>query len=81
LAILTPGNKTRKCRDFDKYSVMRIIGVLREKGVYEQYSDRKYDAILEQPGKDSPYRRYLGIGLEQHSLVMEIRRIVAEYEL
>ena len=79
--ILIPGNKARKCRDFDKYSVMRIIGVLREKGVYEQYSDRKYDAILEQPGKDSPYRRYLGMGLDECSLLVEIRRIVAECEL
>lgn len=30
---LTPGTKARKCRDFDKYNLMRIIGVLREKGV------------------------------------------------
>jgi len=79
--ILIPGSKARKCRDFDKYSVMRIIGILREKGVYEQYSDRRYDAILEQPGKDSPYRRYLGMGLEQHSLLFEIRQIVSRFQL
>jgi hypothetical protein len=60
---------------------MRIIGVLREKGVYEQYSDRKFDAQLEPSYADSPYRRYLGMGLEQHSLLVEIRRIVAECEL
>ena len=81
VAILIPGSKARKCRDFDKYSVMRIIGVLREKGVYEQYSDRKFDAQLEPSYADSPYRRYLGMGLEQHSLLVEIRRIVAECEL
>ena len=79
--ILIPGSKARKCRDFDKYSVMRIIGILREKGVYEQYSDRRYDAILEQPSKDSPYRRYLGMGLEQHSLLFEIRQIVSRFQL
>lgn len=79
--ILTPGNKARKCKDFDKYSVMRIIGVLREKGVYEPYSDRKFDAALEPSDADSPYRRYLGMGLEQPALLIEIRRIVAEYHL
>ena len=39
--LLTPSCKAKKCRDFNKYSVMRIIGVLREKGVYEQYNDSK----------------------------------------
>lgn len=81
MEILTPGNKARKCKDFDKYSVMRIVGVLREKGVYEQYSDRKFNGILEQSDKDSPYRRYLGMGLEQRALLVKIREIVAEYEL
>lgn len=75
--LLMPGPKARKCRDFDKYNVMRIIGVLREKGVYELYSDRKYDAVLEPDGKESPYRRYLGMGLEQHALLVKIREIVA----
>ena len=79
--ILTPSSKARKCKDFDKYSVMRIIGALREKGVYKPYSDRKYDAILEQSGKDSPYRRYLGMGLEQRPLLVEIRRIVGDCKL
>ena len=32
---LTPSCKAKKCREFNKYSVMRIIGVLREKDVYE----------------------------------------------
>jgi len=55
---------------------MRIIGVLREKGVYKPYSDRKYDALLEPDSKDSPYRKYLGMGLEQRSLLKTIREIV-----
>ena len=33
VVFLTPSNKARMCRDFNKYHVMRIIGVLREKGV------------------------------------------------
>ena len=48
MALLMPKPRAKKCRDFDKYSVMRIIGVLREHGVYEQYSDRKFMALLEQ---------------------------------
>ena len=36
----------------DKYNVMRIIGVLREKGVYEDFNDTKYNNILEQTDKD-----------------------------
>ena len=74
---LMPGPKARKCRDFNKYNVMRIIGVLREIGVYELYSDRKYDTVLEPDGKESPYRRYLGMGIEQHSMLVKIREIVA----
>lgn len=76
IALLTPGTKARKCKAFDKYNVMRIIGVLREKGVYKPYSDRKYDALLEPDSKDSPYRKYLGMGLEQRSLLKTIREIV-----
>lgn len=74
--ILMPGGKSRKCREFNKYNVMRIIGVLREKDVYERYSDRKYAALLEQTNKDCSYRSYLGMGLEQRCLLVKIRQIV-----
>lgn len=73
---LMPGTKAKKCRTFNKYGVMRIIGVLREKGVYEQRSDPMFDALLENAGKDSPYRRYLGQGLEQRNLLVSLRHIV-----
>jgi len=78
---LTPSNKARKCKVFNKYGVMRIIGVLREKGVYEYYNDSKYNALLEQTDKDTPYRKYLGMGFEQRHLLLEIREIVAQYQL
>ena len=81
VVFLTPSSKAKKCREFNKYSVMRIIGVLREKGVYEYYNDSKYNALLEQTDKDTPYRKYLGKGFEQHHLLMEIRKIVAQYQL
>ena len=81
VVLLTPSCKAKKCREFNKYSVMRIIGVLREKGVYEYYNDSKYNELLEQTDKDTPYRKYLGMGLEQRHLLVEIRRIVAQYQL
>lgn len=79
--LLTPSCKAKKCRNFNKYSVMRIIGVLREKGVYEQYNDSKYNALLEQTNKDTPYRKYLGMGFDQRHLLVEIRKIVAQFQL
>ena len=81
VTFLTPGSKAKKCKVFDKYSVMRIIGVLREKDVYERYSDRKFDALLEPETKDSPYRKYLGMGLEKRALLMKLRQIVAKFQL
>ena len=78
---LTPCSKAKKCREFDKYNVMRIIGVLREKGVYEDFNDTKYNNILEQTDKDTPYRKYLRMGLEQHHLLVKLRQIVAKYQL
>ena len=81
VAFLTPSNKARMFRDFNKYNVMRIIGVLREKDVYEHFSDRQYDAMLEPDVNDSPYRRYLGMGIEQRSLLIKIRQIVTLYQV
>ena len=78
---LMPSNKARKCRDFNKYGVMRIIGVLREKGVYEAYSERKFDALLEESGGESPYRRYLDTGIEERELLLFIRQLVAKHEV
>lgn len=76
MALLMPKPRAKKCRDFDKYSVMRIIGVLREHGVYEQYSDRKFMALLEQTEEDFPYRKYLSAGIDQRALLVKIRQIV-----
>lgn len=79
MEILMPKPKAKKCRDFDKYGVMRIVGVLREKNVYEQRSDPQYDALFEEQGKDSSYRRYLSQGLEKHSQLVALRRIVEQF--
>ncbi len=76
---LMPSNKARKCRDFNKYHLMGIIGVLREKGVYKQYNDRKYDALLEPGIKDSTYRKYLSLGIGQREVLLKLRKIVEKY--
>ena len=81
VAFLTPSNKARMCREFNKYNVMRIIGVLREKGVYEYYNDLQFNARLEKTDKDTPYRKYLSMGFEQRSLLIKIRGFVAKYQL
>lgn len=81
ISILLPNRRARICKTFNKYSVMRIIGVLRELGVYKQYSDRKFDALLEPKVQDSPYRRYLSVGLEEVVLLKKAREIVTKYKL
>jgi len=81
ISILLPNRRARICKTFNKYSVMRIIGVLRELGVYKQYSDRKFDALLEPKVQDSPYRRYLSVGLEEVALLKKARELVAKYKL
>lgn len=81
VSYLTPSNKAKKCRTFNKYNVMRIICVLREKGVYEYYNESKYNALLEQTDKDTPYRKYLGLGIEDRALLITLRQIVAKCQL
>lgn len=79
--LLLPGSKARKCKTFDKYNMMRLIGVLRERGVYEYYSDRKFLALLENTDKDCSYRCYLGMGLERRPMLLKIRQIVESIKI
>jgi hypothetical protein len=79
--VLMPKPKARKCKEFDKYGVMRIIGVLREKGIYEQRSTTTFDALLEQQGKDSPYRRFLSEGLDHYTQLPALRQIVENFNV
>lgn len=78
---LTPGRNVQKCQVFNKYNVMRIICVLRENGVYEDYSGRRFDALLEPDLKDSPYRKYLYKGIEPRERIIEIRKIIVSCKL
>ena len=73
--LLMPGPKMRKFRDFNKYSVMRLVGVLRSHGVYDEcVNDSQLCAALEHTAKDSSYRSYIGLGLESR----EQRRLMIE---
>lgn len=73
--LLMPGPKMRKFRDFNKYSVMRLVGVLRSHGVYDEcVNDSQLCAALEHTAKDSSYRSYIGLGLESR----ELRRLMIE---
>lgn len=72
----TPGTKAKKCKEFDKYNVMRIIGVLRENDVYQKLSDHKFDALLEPEVTDSCYRKSLGEGIGQSALMAELKKIL-----
>ena len=72
---LAPGPKARKFRKFNKYNVMRIIGVLREAGVYERYNDLYFVQLLEHTDQDNSYRSYLGRGIEQRPLLLKLLTI------
>lgn len=72
-------SKARKFTQFNKYNLMRIIGVLREARVYEAYNDRIYDTILEKTETDSRYRKYLGKGIEQHYLLKKLIQIASSF--
>lgn len=80
LELLMPSTKARKFKAFNKYNVMRIISILREAGVYRQYNDSVFDAILEHGKKDSRYRKFLGKGLEKRSLLMLLLHIVELFD-
>lgn len=69
LQLLMPTPKARKCRDFNKYSVMRLLGVMRSHGVYpEELRDVDFCNALEHSQGDNSYRSYLGQGIEDRAL-------------
>ena len=80
--MMMPKPKSRKFRDFDKYTVMSVVGILIERGVYQYHTQREYCCALEQITREEvdrcSYRSYLGAGLADRQLLKEIRRIVDE---
>lgn len=77
LKMLMPTPKARKCRDFNKYSVMRIMGILIAHNVYpEESRQAAFCRALEHFEKrDCCYRSYLGQGIEDR----ELRKHLVEY--
>lgn len=59
-----PDARVRKCREMNKYGVMRIVGVLRSLKVYDNVNDSRLCAMLEHQEGDSSYRAYLGKGVD-----------------
>lgn len=82
LSMLMPGPKTRIFRTFNKYGVMRIIGVLRSFSVYdERYNDSFLCQALENTKEDNAYRSYIGAGFEKRSQLGLMRQILSEIQL
>ena len=63
LPFIIPDAHARKCREFNKNGIMRIVGVLRSIGIYQDLTDSKICSILERNTKDCSYRSYLGRGV------------------
>ena len=82
MGLLLPGPKCRKCTSMHKYNVMRIIGVLRAQGVYDEavtcvqlcrtleYGDEP-DAPY-----DSSYRSYICKGLDDSKLLNQLLKMI-----
>ncbi len=81
MVLLMPKPHAHKCKEFDKYGVMRLIGVMYNHGVYKPYSHRRFSALLDPDLKDSIYRKYLGMGIEQRPLLLKVRRLIEQYEV
>lgn len=78
--LLTPNPKLRKFKAFNKYNVIRIIGVLREMGAYQPYKHQTFITQLEHSESDNSYRSFMGRGIEQQHLLKKLQEIVGRYE-
>lgn len=78
--MMMPSARARKCREFDKYNVVRVIGVLMEHGFYDYHEQQNIMEMLEGERENS-YRSYLGKGIEDAGLRRDIRAILEEFEI
>ena len=78
LAFIQPNAHTRKCRNLNKNGVMQLVGGLRTLGVYQDLSDSRICAILEQREKDCSYRAYLSKQLDD-DVWNELKRLKEIY--
>lgn len=80
--LFLPGPKCRKCTTMNKYNVMRVIGVLREQGVYDEAVNcvqlcrtLEYGDESDAP-YDSTYRSYIGKGLDNRHLLQQLLKLI-----
>lgn len=78
--MMMPSARARKCREFDKYNVVRVIGVLMEHGFYDYHNQQDIMELLE-GNRENSYRSYLGKGIEDAGLRRDIRAILEEFEI
>lgn len=74
LPYIIPDAHARKCRELNKNGIMRIVGVLRSIGIYQNLTDSRICSILEQNTKDCSYRAYLGRGVRDE-IRIELKRL------
>ena len=78
--MMMPSARARKCREFDKYNVVRVIGVLMEHGFYDYHEQQDIMEMLEGERENS-YRSYLGKGIDDAKLRRKIRVILEGFEI
>lgn len=79
VGMLMPGKKTRKFRKFNKYGVMRIVGVLRSHNVYDEcINDSRLCFELEHTEGDNAYRSYIGMGFEERQMLKKMSEILGK---
>lgn len=74
LPFIIPDARTRKCKELNKNGIMRLVGVLRSIGVYQNLTDSALCFILEHNAADCSYRAYLGKGVEDE-IRQELKRL------
>lgn len=58
--------QSKKCKEFEKNNVLRIVGILRENNVYQNhYNNTQIHRLIENTNKDSNLRVVIGNGLDR----------------
>lgn len=78
--MMMPSARASKCWEFDKYNVIRLIGVLMEHGFYDYCKQQDVMEMLE-GDRENSYRCYLGKGIDDADLGREIRDILKGYKI
>lgn len=78
--MMMPSARASKCWEFDKYNVVRVIGVLMEHGFYDYCKQQDVMEMLE-GDRENSYRCYLGKGIDDADLGREIRDILKGYKI